>query len=361
MESLIIDEEKFWSNVDKTENCWIWKGKYIGNRCPYFSVKINGKYTNRVPHALNWYLTYGEFSNIKLIHTCGNKLCVKIEHLRLAIKVLMKDGKICGRECIDCKQLKLFEEFYNDKDKKFGYSNHCKLCSTIAHKKYKKNNPEYFQKYNKQYRIENLEHLNEYNAKYREENREYLNAYMREHRKETAIVTKALVNTTKAIPCISCGISYPTYVMDLDHIDRSTKKFNISTASGRSHKMSKITNEISKCQVLCANCHRNKSHEEEQMKRKEVVSETVSRRRQRQAYVNDNFKKTPCMDCGVTFNHWQYDFDHRDPSTKFKSIFEMTRNGSALDKIKSEIDKCDLVCANCHRERTHQQQIDGIL
>ncbi len=49
------------------------------------------------------------------------------------------------------------------------------------------------------------------------------------------------------------------------------------------------------------------------------------------------------------------EFDHLDRSTKTFSIFEMISNGFSLEKIKTELTKCQILCANCHRKRTAQQ------
>ena len=46
------------------------------------------------------------------------------------------------------------------------------------------------------------------------------------------------------------------------------------------------------------------------------------------------------------------DFDHRNPAEKEYFISKITRTQSA-ERIKKELAKCDLVCSNCHRERTH--------
>ena len=65
-------------------------------------------------------------------------------------------------------------------------------------------------------------------------------------------------------------------------------------------------------------------------------------------------KQKPCMDCGVQYPHYVMDFDHRDRKTKLTSINRMINFHSySKDKILEEIKKCDLVCSNCHRERTY--------
>ena len=57
-----------------------------------------------------------------------------------------------------------------------------------------------------------------------------------------------------------------------------------------------------------------------------------------------------CHDCGEK-NHIVLDFDHiRD---KKHNISRMIHDGFSWKAIKKEIDKCEVVCANCHRIRTY--------
>jgi len=57
------------------------------------------------------------------------------------------------------------------------------------------------------------------------------------------------------------------------------------------------------------------------------------------------------MDCGGDFPSCVMDFDHRDPTAKKYNVSQMLYRFS-WKKIQDEIEKCDLVCANCHRIRT---------
>ena len=66
-------------------------------------------------------------------------------------------------------------------------------------------------------------------------------------------------------------------------------------------------------------------------------------------------KMKPCSDCGVQYNWWVMDFDHREGETKSFGIGSGTSSNNR-EKIKLEISKCDVVCANCHRERTQRRQ-----
>ena len=58
-----------------------------------------------------------------------------------------------------------------------------------------------------------------------------------------------------------------------------------------------------------------------------------------------------CADCRRAFPLCCYDFDHRDPTTKSFCVSEKMQSLS-LTELLAEVNKCDLVCANCHRIRT---------
>ena len=62
-------------------------------------------------------------------------------------------------------------------------------------------------------------------------------------------------------------------------------------------------------------------------------------------------KSKPCMDCGRTYPHYVMDFDHVR-GTKDMNVSAGARNGWSPERLQTEIGKCELVCANCHRIRT---------
>lgn len=66
----------------------------------------------------------------------------------------------------------------------------------------------------------------------------------------------------------------------------------------------------------------------------------------------DTLKTAPCTDCGLTYPPYVMDWDHLPEFEKVKPIGVMVNNRTTKEKILSEIAKCELVCANCHRERT---------
>lgn len=64
--------------------------------------------------------------------------------------------------------------------------------------------------------------------------------------------------------------------------------------------------------------------------------------------------KNPCIDCGLR-DPLCLDFDHRDPSLKDLNVSAMVGGGYSLARIMTEVAKCDVRCANCHRRRTAAQ------
>ena len=62
----------------------------------------------------------------------------------------------------------------------------------------------------------------------------------------------------KRQPCRDCGVSYPYYVMEFDHL--RDKKFNLSDSRAWASR-ARLIAEITKCEVVCANCHAERSHQ----------------------------------------------------------------------------------------------------
>lgn len=82
---------------------------------------------------------------------------------------------------------------------------------------------------------------------------------------------------------------------------------------------------------------------------KKCASESVIRRRKKLKTQAVQYKGGKCEKCGYDKYQEVLEFHHLDPQ---KKEFSIGHNGSCLswEKIKLELDKCIIVCANCHRE-----------
>lgn len=77
-------------------------------------------------------------------------------------------------------------------------------------------------------------------------------------------------------------------------------------------------------------------------------SEKVVRYRIRLKQKLIEYKGGKCIRCGYCKDcPPAYDFHHKDPT---KKDFQISGACIGLEKMKKEVDKCDLVCRNCHAE-----------
>ncbi len=83
---------------------------------------------------------------------------------------------------------------------------------------------------------------------------------------------KDLIVAYKSVPCHDCGGKFKPHVMDFDHVDGTKKKFNIS-ANVLKQTMESILEEIAKCDVVCSNCHRERTHKRLHGKKNERVGQ----------------------------------------------------------------------------------------
>lgn len=73
----------------------------------------------------------------------------------------------------------------------------------------------------------------------------------------------------------------------------------------------------------------------------------------RDRLIQSKLDRSQCLDCGLAVtlhNASVFDYDHRDPTQKFKNVSRLRY--APLEVFLAELSKCDLVCANCHRLRT---------
>lgn len=73
---------------------------------------------------------------------------------------------------------------------------------------------------------------------------------------ENTALVKSIKNET---PCTDCSKPYPWYVMEFDHVPgRGRKRDNVTTMAWDGVEEQLLLDEIAKCDVVCANCHRER-------------------------------------------------------------------------------------------------------
>ena len=66
-------------------------------------------------------------------------------------------------------------------------------------------------------------------------------------------------------------------------------------------------------------------------------------------------KSKPCKDCDTKYPHYVMQFDHARGTKSFE-ISKAVSGKRCIEVVLAEMEKCDVVCANCHAERTWQRK-----
>lgn len=105
--------------------------------------------------------------------------------------------------------------------------------------------------------------------------------------------------------------------------------------------------------IYCRECRRKQERQRYQKNKEfykqKVYKSKVRRRKIIREKIGQYLSQNPCVDCGEK-DIVVLDFDHLE--NKNFNISVGINNAYGWEKIKKEIDKCEVVCSNCHRRRT---------
>ena len=93
------------------------------------------------------------------------------------------------------------------------------------------------------------------------------NNYMKQKYKEKQVVVQEL---KAQCSCAKCG-DKRGYVLDYHHINPNEKEEGVARMVSNNYTLNKVYNEIEKCVVLCANCHREYHYFQSQNKIKDLL------------------------------------------------------------------------------------------
>lgn len=159
--------------------------------------------------------------------------------------------------------------------------------------------------------------------------------------------------------CKKCGQNFPlTALVDGVRQKYYGRKYCLTCSPAGSKNSKKLCNYNNNSK-LCSKCARWKDVSEFYFLRKRNLHSAYCKECHK-GYVQDkrlklkieaiNYKGNKCLDCSQQFIHQVYDFHHLDPAKKDFTVAELLDRLS-WDEIKTELDKCVLLCANCHRIR----------
>ena len=132
------------------------------------------------------------------------------------------------KQCIVCKLDRPLSDYNKNKTTRDGYQRHCRECSHARFREYYRRNP-----------FKQRAAVKERNKRVKSETQAYILDYLLGH------------------PCVDCGEADPI-VLEFDHV-RGLKRANVSKMVGWNGSLGPIKEEIAKCDVRCANCHRRKT------------------------------------------------------------------------------------------------------
>lgn len=133
------------------------------------------------------------------------------------------------KQCSICKEEKEISAFNTNKARKDGLQTACKECCKSQAKNWYSNNKK---------------------------------QHIQDVKKRKDVAKQKLFEYLQDKKCAHCPENDPI-VLEFDHIDRTEKEHQIGTMVLKNYSWNTILEEIKKCQILCANCHRKKTAKED--------------------------------------------------------------------------------------------------
>ena len=83
---------------------------------------------------------------------------------------------------------------------------------------------------------------------------------------------------------------------------------------------------------------------------------TLIRRAEFQSWVDERSADAGCARCNDS-DPACLDFHHRDPDEKSRSVSRLIVDGVSRERLREEMEKCTVLCANCHWEGTRRRAV----
>jgi len=163
--------------------------------------------------------------------------------------------------------------------------------------------------------------------------------------------------------------------LEFDHfdsegkIDENNKKLK---CVGQLDTKELIDIEVKKCVLLCAKCHCKKTtqelikkYENYEYSENKNTRKAMKLRKQNLQKVNEikvkigGCQNIECKDIFDNTNFSFYEFNHINPDNKYMGVCEMVNKGASWKDIEIEINKCELLCRYCHKQKSKENHIEN--
>jgi len=194
------------------------------------------------------------------------------------------------------------------------------------------------------------------------------------HRRELYQRNKQIIDAHKGSRSCQCGESN-ILCLEFHHRDQLDKLFNISLG-GKKTSITRLEHEIEKCDIICKNCHtkiHNKTTQNIHILKKKIEEinllllgkldkperHKLHRNKQKyiaKLYIKDHKIKNNCEKCGENNSNCLV-FHHNHKTNKEAKIPQLYKYG--IKKVKKEMEKCSLLCSNCHSKSHHKSPLQS--
>ncbi len=105
--------------------------------------------------------------------------------------------------------------------------------------------------------------------------------------------------------------------------------------------------------AICKREYHRKIYENSSKRRRDIQRNSKRWVKKKRDLIKRYKEFVGCQDCGKKFPYYTLEFDHVTGDKEFTIGTAVGSHNIGLERIKKEIRKCEIVCANCHRERTY--------
>lgn len=182
-----------------------------------------------------------------------------------------------------------------------------------------------------------------YQAAHYQSNKSIYRDRLRQRRQDN----QDFVDDLKLYGRCSCGES-DVCCLEYHHRDSNQKDFSVSHGVKQGYSREKIINEITKCDLLCSNCHSI-------LHTLDLEEYKIPRVGRNARWLREYKLDKVCCRCGfgdsrcLCFHHI---------GDKKMSIATMAIKGYAVSSIAREIEQCLVLCLNCHRKEHNGNRWD---
>jgi hypothetical protein len=249
-----------------------------------------------------------------------------------------------GRVCFTCGVFKEWKEFNRDKNRISGHISSCKVCTKNRSRSFynlhksreRTKHKKYYHSHKKQYNL----YCGKRKTHYKIIRKKYITKIIKENKK--LLLTRYMPGGRWI--CKKCHKEFCCVQMAAHHPDQSKKRYVVARIV-KSANIHRYFAELDKCEWFCRRCHNHKmsdpnlSYYETNKRNGRIKDRNVD-------LLLQNGVMPHCSDCGDFLKPKEWEWHHINSNTKVMEVSKLM--ASSFVRLLSEIQKCKLLCANCH-------------